>query len=88
MSLRYQAKMVAGLVTHATWARALRPGCLPIWAKEDLSRRDMRKRAEVCPENSILRSQILILQEQFLIDQTGHVCQQAYPLDFFHLEWP
>jgi len=43
---------------------------------------------EVFPQNSILRREILVLQQQFLVYQAGHVRQQAYPLGFFHLEWP
>src|SRR5215469_8137362 len=40
--------MVSGLATHATWARAFRPSCLPISAKVDLSESDKRNRAGKC----------------------------------------
>jgi hypothetical protein len=52
-----------------------------------LSGSDKRNRAG-SPQNSILRSQILVLQEQLLVYKAGQVRQQAYPLGFFHLEWP
>jgi hypothetical protein len=36
--------------------------------------------------NAILRRQILVLEQQFLIDQASDVRQQPYPLVFFHLD--
>ena len=39
-------------------------------------------------QNAILRRQILILEQQFLIDQAGDVRQQPYPLFFCHLDRP
>src|SRR5579864_7382682 len=48
ISLRYQARMVAGLATRATSAKALRPSRLPISASVDLSGLDKRSRGGRC----------------------------------------
>jgi len=48
ISLRYQARMVAGLATRATSARALGPSRLPISASVDLSGLDKRSRGGRC----------------------------------------
>ena len=37
-------------------------------------------------QNPILRHEVFVLQQQFLIDQTGHIGQQAYPLVISHPE--
>jgi hypothetical protein len=37
-------------------------------------------------QNPILRREVFVLQQQFLIDQTGHIGQQAYPLVISHPE--
>ena len=42
----------------------------------------------MCAQNSILGSQILVLDEQFLVDEAGNVREQAYPFALFHLERP
>ena len=46
--------------------------------------------AEACVEmrlqNPVLGGEVFILQEEFLIDQTGHVCQQPYPFVVVHRE--
>ena len=34
---------------------------------------------QVCPQDAILRSQVFVLEEEFLIDQAGHVRQQPGP---------
>jgi hypothetical protein len=39
-------------------------------------------------QDPVLSRQILVLEKQFLIDQAGHIRQQAHPFVFFHLEWP
>jgi hypothetical protein len=38
----------------------------------------------VCAQNSIFSRQVFILEEQFLVDQAGHVGEQAYPFVLFH----
>jgi hypothetical protein len=37
-------------------------------------------------ENSVFRCQVLVLQEQFLVDQTGYVRQQSQPFVVIHAE--
>ena len=89
ISLRYQTRMVAGLATRATSARALRPSRLPISASVDLSGLDKRSRGrQVRSHDPVFRSQVLILEEQFLVDQTSHIRQQAQPLVVPHAERP
>jgi hypothetical protein len=62
---------------------------LPISAKVDLSGSAKRKSGgQMGAQNSILRSQIFVLEEQLLIDHAGHVGEQAYPFVFIHLEPP
>jgi len=39
-------------------------------------------------QNAILCQQILVLEQQFLIDQASDVRQQSYPFVFFHLDRP
>jgi hypothetical protein len=47
---------------------------------------------QVCTQNSIFCCQVFILEEQLeeqlLVDQTGHVGEQTYPLVLFHLDRP
>ena len=42
----------------------------------------------VCAQNSILGSQIVVLDEQFVVDEAGNVREQAYSFALFHLERP
>jgi hypothetical protein len=39
-------------------------------------------------QNPVLRCQVFVLQEQFLVDQTGHLVQQSQPLVVLHAERP
>jgi hypothetical protein len=39
-------------------------------------------------QNPILRRQILVLQQQFLIDEAGDVSEQPHPFVFFHVDGP
>jgi hypothetical protein len=43
---------------------------------------------QVCPQNLVLGCQVLVLEEQFLIDQAGHIHQQSRPRVRFHIERP
>ena len=43
----------------------------PLGVRQAHPRRQMR------PQDSVFRSQVLVLEEQFLVDQAGHVGQQA-----------
>jgi hypothetical protein len=43
---------------------------------------------QVCAQNSIFCSQVFIPEEQFLVDQTGHVGEQAYPFVLVHFDRP
>ena len=82
MSFRYQPRIVSGLAMQATWARALHPSRLPISAKVLLCGSDNRKK-----EGRWARK-ILVLQQQFLIDEPGDVSEQPRPFVFFHLDGP
>ena len=42
----------------------------------------------MCTQNSILGSQIVVLDEQFVVDEAGNVREQAYSFALFHLERP
>jgi hypothetical protein len=42
----------------------------------------------VCAQNYIFCCQVFILEEQFLVDETGHVGEQTYPFVLFHLDRP
>jgi hypothetical protein len=42
----------------------------------------------VCPEKSGSRLPGIVLEEQFLIDQAGHICQQRRPTVLSHIERP
>ena len=39
-------------------------------------------------QDPVFRSQVLVLKEQFLVNQTRHVRQQAQPLVVLHAERP
>ena len=39
-------------------------------------------------QNPVLRGQTIVFEEQFLVDQTGHVRQQSQPLVVLHAERP
>jgi hypothetical protein len=43
---------------------------------------------QVCTQNPIFCCQIFILVEQFLVEQTGHVGEQAFSFVLFHLDRP
>jgi hypothetical protein len=47
-----------------------------------------QSRGQVCAQNSIFCCQVFILEEQFLVDQAGHVGEQTYPFVLFHLDRP
>jgi hypothetical protein len=83
--VQYQARMVPGLATQATWARALR---LPISASVALFGSERRKRGGKCPHDAIFSGQVFILNKQLLIDQAGDVDQQANPAILFYDEGP
>ena len=87
MSFRYHSRIVSGLATRATSARALRPSRLPISAKADRIRQPQSRR-QMGSQNAILCHQILVLEQQLLIDQASDVRQQSYPFVFFHLDRP
>src|SRR5580704_13663460 len=79
MSRRYQARMVSGPATQATCCKRLptesltdlgQRGPLSIVQSQDLF--TMRF------QDPILRREVLVLQQQFLIDQTGRIGQQTY----------
>jgi hypothetical protein len=53
----------------------------------DLSGSD-KSGGQVCAQNSIFCSQVFILEEQFLVDQTGDVSEQPNPFVLFHAERP
>jgi hypothetical protein len=80
--------MVSGLATQATGASAFRPSRLAISASVDLSGSDSRTRAGMCPQNPVLDCRVFVLEEQFLIDHTGHLRQQSRPRVVFHIERP
>ena len=75
MRPRYQARMVSGLATQATFSRALRPSRFPISASVHRSGSDRRSRGQAPPENSVLRRQVLVLEEQFLVHQPRYIRQ-------------
>lgn len=52
----------------------------PLWIGQTQSGWQLR------PQDAVLRSQVLVLKEQFLIDQPGHVCQHSQPLVILHAE--
>ena len=88
-ALRYQARMVSGLATEATWARALRPSRLPISAKVDFSGSDKRNRAGRCARRiRFSAAKYSFWRSSSLVDQTGHVGEQTYPFVLFHLDRP
>jgi hypothetical protein len=43
---------------------------------------------QVCTQKPIFCCQIFLLEEQFLVEQTGKVGEQAYPFVLFHLDRP
>jgi hypothetical protein len=63
ISFRYQAKMVSGLATQATYFSAVRPSRLPISASVDRSGSDSRSRAGRRARRICLRDQVLVLQQ-------------------------
>src|SRR5438105_2890711 len=72
ISLRYQPGMVSGLAMRATCCSPFRPGRLPISASVALSPSDSPQAGpQVSSQNPVLGRQILILKQQFLIDQSG-----------------
>ena len=81
---RYQARMVSGLATQAT-GRGATPQPLAdfrqsgaLWIGETQTRRKMGS------EDAILGDQVLILEEEALVHQARHVCQQPRPLVIPH----
>ena len=46
--------------------------------------RETQTRRQLRAENAVFGGQVLVLEEQFLIDQAGHVRQQADPAILFH----
>jgi hypothetical protein len=42
----------------------------------------------VGPQDAIFGRQVFVLEEEFLIDQAGHVRQQPGPGVLFHIERP
>jgi hypothetical protein len=81
--------MVSGLATEATWAKALRPSRLPIFGQHGSFRIGQAQSGrQVCAQHPIFSCQEFILEEQFLVDQAGHVGEQANPIVLFHLDRP
>ena len=63
----------------------LRPSLLPISARVERSGSESRKRGgKMRPQDAILGNQVLILQQQALVHQAGHVCQQSHPFAISH----
>ncbi len=50
--------------------------------------RQAQPRWQVCAENPVLRSQVLVLQQQFLVDQPRYIRQQTSPLIAVHANCP
>jgi hypothetical protein len=84
----YQAMMVPELATQATFARALLPSCFPISASV---RRAGSRQAQACwqarPQNSV-STQILVLEEQFMVHQSRDIQYETSPLIAFHGNCP
>jgi hypothetical protein len=52
--------------------------------RRSLGVRKPQSSGDVGPEDSILRNQVFALEEQALIDQASHVCQQPCPAVVLH----
>src|SRR5215469_3450396 len=89
MSLRYRPRLVSGLTTKATSARALRPSRLPISAKVDLCGSHNRNRGGRWERKiRFSATKYSFWSSNSLIDQAGDVRQQPNPFVFFHLDRP
>jgi hypothetical protein len=82
-SWRYQLGMVSGLARRATCCRAFRPKRLPISASVNGSPSESRKfRGECAFKIRSSAARCSILQEEFLIDQSGNVGPEPRPCGF------
>jgi hypothetical protein len=68
--------MVSGLARRATGRRPLRPKRLPISARVPLAIGEPPTWLQTRLQNAVLGRQVLILQQEFLVDQSGHVGQK------------
>src|SRR5215470_6972350 len=85
-SLRNQRRMVSGFAAAATSATALRPSRWAISAKVRFSPSDSLQPAfDLGSQNPILSHQIFVAHQQFFINSSGDVGQQAGPLHFLKL---
>jgi hypothetical protein len=81
--------MVSGLATQATCWSAVRPSRLPISSKGGaLGIRKAYSGWKVRPEDAIFCDQILILEQEFLIDQADDVRQEPSQFVVWHEEDP
>jgi hypothetical protein len=67
-------------LAHSLWLAPGEGGALGI--------REPQRSGKVSSEDAILGSKILILEQEFLIDQAGDVGQQASPFVVCHEEHP
>jgi hypothetical protein len=69
--------MVSGLAMCATGSSPLRPKRLPISARVARSPSESRQPGcQTCLQNAVLGRQVLILQQELLVDQSGNVGQK------------
>jgi hypothetical protein len=75
--LRHQPRIVSGFATCAAFARPLSPESFPDLAQSGaFGIGEPQPRWGVRPPDSVLGGEIFDLQQQFLIHQPRHLCQQ------------
>jgi hypothetical protein len=76
--------MVSGLATQATFLGFASESFADLSQRATLRIRQAQPCWQVRAENAVLRRQVLVLQEQFLVHQPGDIRQQTSPLIAVH----
>src|SRR5450755_5180165 len=80
-SLRYQARMVSGLATVATSARAWRPRPMTdLPEHRSLGVRELQSSIQLALQDAVFRGQIFVPRQQLLIHRPANVGKDARPV--------
>ena len=87
MSLRYQARIVSGVAhTRNVFQRFTAEPFADLRQRGSLGISEPQPSGQMCSQDKVLGSQVLILQEQLLVYQPRYIRQQTCPVVVLHVD--